>query len=728
MSNAPEVQGLPSGPQLERLDIAPAFLSRKRPATGTRIRETAQSAEERSRNKSNPTEEERRCLHSPLEKLIDSSELLLEKQGKVQPCHKPMPVKAHLGPSRKQQVQSVLGQPTGEGGSLSLSESLPNSSETNSGVVPGKDERESQGLSSKASKIATGHQMASSTKHQERDPTSLPHRPPAHPPPPLSQFLAYPGFHAGSVQSHLALQENSNTLHSSIAPLAHRNLSHHFSHPSSQVLPHNTALGYPPAHPTPHIISPFAINPMHHPYSFSHAVTHPVTHHYGHMTAQRAPDATANGSVLASGSLLEPSRDKSRSHARQQLGQFGRKSSENLVPKDSQPPKNINGCRSRISYGSEDDLQVMESNPRTSSKAKTGSSKRERLAYVNGDFISAEKAHVPISDFGFAYGCAIVEEVLVAQGVILRLDAHVETFMSSAKAIDLPVPLSGSELRAVCKQIVGNNEDGERAALYIHLSFGAYGSRSRRLPPSNSLTPSLIIDTQPLAPIPSKHLMEGISLYPAPDYRPSVSVPDEPSVSYMSSSQLPEILALHTALKNDYDEAVLFDPTTDDVTGTTQGNIFCVKFGVIYTPPATGRVPDGVMRRYILKVCVREKIDTREVNITRPFLSSATEVFCTSNLDQVLPVRMVANRVIADGKPGQVTRKVMNAAGARKTSHSKRRHRSTKRTQRSDVSETDDPSESEDMTATQRPRQSSSSSRGQSSSPSESGENDSQDS
>jgi branched-subunit amino acid aminotransferase/4-amino-4-deoxychorismate lyase len=134
----------------------------------------------------------------------------------------------------------------------------------------------------------------------------------------------------------------------------------------------------------------------------------------------------------------------------------------------------------------------------------------------------------------------------------------------------------------------------------------------------------------------------------------------------VSTSQLPELLALRAALANECDEAILYDPATDEITGTTQGNIFCVKFGVIYTPPTFGRVPNGVIRRFVVDACTDEGIDVREVSITIPFLSSAAEVFCTSTLDEIVPVRAVGKRKIGQDRsvPGPVTSQVMDAVAA----------------------------------------------------------------
>jgi branched-subunit amino acid aminotransferase/4-amino-4-deoxychorismate lyase len=275
--------------------------------------------------------------------------------------------------------------------------------------------------------------------------------------------------------------------------------------------------------------------------------------------------------------------------------------------------------------------------------------------------VRADDAGVPLT----ASGCAIVEEMLVSEGMIVRLCDHIDRLICAAAGLSLPLPLKPEELRDVCKHIVAANADGPRSALYVTLSFGVYLARSRRLSPLTAVAPALVVHSHSLAAVPPSHLTDGISLFPAADNRPTLSHPDELSAPYVSSSQLPEVLALHKAISNGCEEAALFDVSTTPATFTSTclGNLFVVKFGICYTPPATGKVPDGVMRRFVLDACREKGIEAREVSIPMAFLTSAAEVFCTSNLDEVLPVRSVGQTTIGTegGTPGPVTSKVMMA-------------------------------------------------------------------
>lgn len=283
----------------------------------------------------------------------------------------------------------------------------------------------------------------------------------------------------------------------------------------------------------------------------------------------------------------------------------------------------------------------------------------KNLAYVNGLFTPAEEARVSITDLGFAYGCGVVEEVLVIGGTCVGLTDHLTTVVLAAKCLELPLPISANELRSVCMHVIRANNVGPRSALYIHLSFGTYGTRSRLLPPPSEIVPSVVIHTEELPPVPTLHLQTGIAVLPVSDSRRAPNADRDVAVPYLSSSsQLPVILALQKARSKNCVEALMVDHSSGDVTGTSAGNIFCVKFGAVYTPSAAG---NSVMRRTIIKMCREELgIELREVSITQPFLCSATEVFCTSNLDQVVPVRAVGGRDISGQVPGSVTAQILD--------------------------------------------------------------------
>jgi branched-chain amino acid aminotransferase len=115
-------------------------------------------------------------------------------------------------------------------------------------------------------------------------------------------------------------------------------------------------------------------------------------------------------------------------------------------------------------------------------------------------------------------------------------------------------------------------------------------------------------------------------------------------------------MALHEALRDGYDEAILLDAQGYVAEGSGE-NIFIVNEGIIYTPPLTSAL-DGITRKTVMKICAGEGLEVREKVITRDELYIADELFFTGTAAEVTPIREVDGRVISGGSRGPVTERL----------------------------------------------------------------------
>ena len=91
----------------------------------------------------------------------------------------------------------------------------------------------------------------------------------------------------------------------------------------------------------------------------------------------------------------------------------------------------------------------------------------------------------------------------------------------------------------------------------------------------------------------------------------------------------------------------------------TGDNIFIFKNGVL-TTTSNGRLR-GITRDAVLVIAAKAKIITEERLITRHEIFNADECFLTGTAAELIPVVKVDGRLIADGKPGKLTGKMMDA-------------------------------------------------------------------
>src|SRR5699024_12498760 len=88
-------------------------------------------------------------------------------------------------------------------------------------------------------------------------------------------------------------------------------------------------------------------------------------------------------------------------------------------------------------------------------------------------------------------------------------------------------------------------------------------------------------------------------------------------------------------------------------------NIFIVKDGKIKTPPVCLGALEGVTRNVIIALAKERGYEMDETPFTRHDVYIAEEVFFTATAAKVIPVIEVDGRLIDDGKPGNVTKDLL---------------------------------------------------------------------
>src|SRR3954470_781897 len=118
--------------------------------------------------------------------------------------------------------------------------------------------------------------------------------------------------------------------------------------------------------------------------------------------------------------------------------------------------------------------------------------------YVNGDFVPAKKAALPLNDLGIVRGYGVFDLLRTYGTTPFRLRDHIKRLQSSAKQIELELPWSTEELEDVVLQTYKRNEIAD-ASIRIIVTGG---------PSDNFMTPqgepSLVVMVNPIAPYPAR--------------------------------------------------------------------------------------------------------------------------------------------------------------------------------------------------------------------------------
>src|SRR5579859_4527061 len=122
-----------------------------------------------------------------------------------------------------------------------------------------------------------------------------------------------------------------------------------------------------------------------------------------------------------------------------------------------------------------------------------------------------------------------------------------------------------------------------------------------------------------------------------------------------SGQYLNSVLAKIEASKAGYQEAILLDSHGFVCEGSGE-NIYIVREGIVYTPPQTAGILDGINRKSVIQIAKDLGYEVVERDLARAELYLADEVFLTGTAAELVPVRGIDVHTIGTGRPGPLTR------------------------------------------------------------------------
>jgi len=268
--------------------------------------------------------------------------------------------------------------------------------------------------------------------------------------------------------------------------------------------------------------------------------------------------------------------------------------------------------------------------------------------WLDGKLVDEADAKISVFDHGLLYGDGVFEGIRVYNGRIFELQAHIGRLLQSARVIRLDVPMGEEELiRAVEKTVEANGIIDGYVRLVVTRGVGTLG-----LNPFVCEDGRLFIIADTVQLYPEELYEKGMRVVSATTVRnhPLAIPPQIKSLNYLNN-----ILAKIEALDNDVPEAIMYNHE-GYVAEATGDNVFIVKGGVIYTPPAQAGALEGITRGVVIRLAGEEKLEVVEKNLTRCDLYVCDEFFLTGTAAEVIGIAEIDGRVIGDGKPGPITR------------------------------------------------------------------------
>lgn len=272
--------------------------------------------------------------------------------------------------------------------------------------------------------------------------------------------------------------------------------------------------------------------------------------------------------------------------------------------------------------------------------------------WLDGKLVDEKHARVSVFDHGLLYGDGVFEGIRAYHGRVFRLDEHLARLYDSAKVIALTIPLTRAAMRAAVLATLRANRitDG-----YIRLVV-TRGPGDLGIDPRKSPKPTVFVIAAKIVLYPQSCYDRGMAIITAATrrVRPDTLSPRVKSLNYLNN-----ILAKLEANRQDVPEALMLS-TDGYVVECTGDNIFLVRGKKLVTPPVWLGALEGVTRNAILELAGRHGLEVREEPFTLYEVYTADECFLTGTAAEAVPVVSVDARPIGTGKPGPVTRRLVD--------------------------------------------------------------------
>jgi len=238
--------------------------------------------------------------------------------------------------------------------------------------------------------------------------------------------------------------------------------------------------------------------------------------------------------------------------------------------------------------------------------------------WMGTELVPVEQAKISVFDHGLLYGDGVFEGIRVYNGKIFKEEDHVSRFFESAKAIRLEIPMTPREVAdAMHRTMEANGVTGDG---YIRLVV-TRGVGSLGISVHHTACPTVFV------------IADKIALYPPEVYERGLHCIVSSYTRNHPNSTSPRVKSLNY-LNN-------------------------IMAGRLLTPPTCEGILEGITRNLVIELAQKRDIQTVEKSLIRHDLYVADECFATGTAAELVPITVIDKRPVADGKPGPITKQLL---------------------------------------------------------------------
>jgi branched-chain amino acid aminotransferase len=272
---------------------------------------------------------------------------------------------------------------------------------------------------------------------------------------------------------------------------------------------------------------------------------------------------------------------------------------------------------------------------------------------------------LPVFDRGLLYGDGLFEGVLVSKGRLFQWREHVARLYATADRLQIEIPYTPLELSEHILEVVENAESSGRAPTYLRLVV-TRGIGDLGINPAKCAGSTLYCIASRIELYPESLYEQGVHLALARHIRRSGR--EVVDARLKSCNYLNNILALLETSGRGTQETLMLS-RDGFVAEATTDNVFAVVRNpgwesdpskVTVSTPATDYCLKGITRELVLGYgrTLGFKVEESAVMVPADLIGEDREVFLTGTGAGLVPVVTVDGRIVHNGLPGPITRKL----------------------------------------------------------------------
>ena len=272
--------------------------------------------------------------------------------------------------------------------------------------------------------------------------------------------------------------------------------------------------------------------------------------------------------------------------------------------------------------------------------------------YIGGKLFDKADAKISVFDHGLLYGDGVFEGIRSYCRPRLPPARSTSTASTTRRGRSIcEIPISKAEMaRAIVDTLAVNKLTDAYIRVVVTRGAGSLG-----LDPRKTTDPQVIIITDQISLYPAELYEHGLKIVTAGTLRnhPSALNPRIKSLNYLNN-----IMAKIEGTNAGCLEALMLNHK-GEVAECTGDNIFVVRRGELHTPPLDAGILEGITRDAVIELARAAGITVHERAMDRHDIYTADECFLTGTAAEVIPVVECDGRAIGTGKPGPITRDLL---------------------------------------------------------------------